>query len=249
MLKLILKDSLHFDKNTFISTSAVPMLFYIYMYNIFLSRSAYRAVIGLFYIIVFVLYTLFPIKLAKGLYLCPLTEDDRKKYLLTAGYMRFAVVMILYGIVLLVSGFILETGYIILLIQYVFGGIVLCAITLLYVHPGVHSTETAMQTFYSANKIPVNIRPKFKKLNKKTSGISLSLLIIVLILGTIGVMLPINKNKLNPYMWFYFIPSFICSVICIFIYYKKYMNEVLTIYANQEVYHYLKKKAGIFHAD
>jgi len=203
----------------------------------------------MFFFIVIILFAFFPIKLAKGLYLCPLTEKDRKKYLLTASYMRFGILMFIYGIVLFVSRMFIEASNIILLLQYMSGGLVIFIMILLNIHPGVGSIETAVQTYYSVHKLPVTIKPKIEKLNKRTAKLSIALLIAVFILGAAGLFLPMNKKELNPYLWFYYIPAFICSFICILIYCRKYLNETITIYANQEIYYYPKMKAGVFHAD
>ena len=50
----------------------------------------------------------------------PSTEEDRK-YIITACYMRFGILMLIYGIVLLVSRFLLEASNLILFLQYVCG--------------------------------------------------------------------------------------------------------------------------------
>lgn len=168
---------------------------------------------------------------------------------MAACYIRFGMLLFMYEIVLFVSGIFLKVDIITLLLQSVFGGLIIFTMTLLYIHPNVYSMETAMQTYYSARKIPIHIRPRLMKLNKKTAGLSVTLLIVVLVLGMVGIILPPDRKELNPILWFYYIPAFICSVICIIIYYKKYLDVVITFYANQENYHYLKKKAGAFHAD
>lgn len=249
MLKLIWKDSLHFDRSAFFTSYNILIIFYINLFINFGSRSAHHIILGMFYIIVIILFTFFPIKLAKGLYLCPLTEEDRKKYIITACYMRFGILMLIYGIVLLVSRFLLEASNLILFLQYVCGGIIILILALLCIHPGSNSMDNAMELYYSVRKIPLHIKPKIKKLNKKIANYSMLLLIIAVILATVGVLLIIDKKEFNPYLWFYYIPAFIVTFNCLLIYYRKYLNEIITFNANQEIYHYLKKKAGVFRAD
>ena len=72
VLKLIWKDSLHFDRSAFFTSYNILIIFYINLFINFGSRSAHHIILGMFYIIVIILFTFFPIKLAKGLYLCPL---------------------------------------------------------------------------------------------------------------------------------------------------------------------------------
>lgn len=250
MFKLIWKDSLHFDKNAFLTSSYIPLIYYMNIAIFNLNRSSTNQnIISLFYLITIMLYTFFPIKLAKGLYLCPLTEEDRKKYLLTANYLRFGIIMFIYAAVLIVMRILLKTNSIILLLQYLFGGFIFISLGFLFIHPGTGSVESAMQIYYSAQKIPVNIKPKIKKMEKKKAVLSLMLLIIPLVLGITSLLLLGSKNQINPWMLFYYIPSCICSLICIIFFYIKFLDEVLTFSVNRESYHYLKKKAGVFHAD
>lgn len=96
---------------------------------------------------------------------------------------------------------------------------------------------------------PLPQREKMKNKEKKIAIYSSLLLIIPLILGVIGILLPINKKELNSYLWFYYIPSIIISAICILIYFRKYFDEVIAISTNHDIFHYIKKKAGAFHAD
>lgn len=248
MLKLILKDSLHFDKDNIFASSNMPLLYFIYLFN-FASRSSKQFVFWIFYVMVILLFTLFPIRVAKGLYLCPLTENDRKKYLMISVYFRFGLLMLLYGVILIIAWMLYKTSGLILLLQYIYGGIIIFALSLIGIHPGINSIETAMQVYYQTQKIPINIKPKLKKLERKTAVSSMLILITILALGSVGLLLLLDKKVLNPYLWLYYIPSFICCLICIFIYYRKYINEVTTICVNREIYTYLKKKAGVFHAD
>lgn len=249
MWKLILKNSLHLDNKTFYTPSTIPLLYFINLFNIISRQSSNQVIILVFYLVLIIIYALFPIKLAKGLYLCPLTEDDRKKYLMTAAYMRFGILMLIYGILLLINRVIYQPSIIILVLQYIFGSLLIFTITLLYIHPGIYSVDTAMQTYSALKKMPVNSKPKAIKVSRKTAGKSIALLIAVTLVCTVALFLPGSKKELNPYLWYYYIPAFICSVSCIVIYYKKYLDELISLFANQELYQYMKKKAGVFHAD
>jgi len=247
--KIIWRDSLRYDGSAFYMSSIIPLLCYINIFNFVNSKSIHQLIVRMFFIAVVLLFIFFPIRLAKGLYLCPLTEKDRKKYLMTACYIRFGILMLLYTIVMIFLRIFFEVNIIVLLLQYVFGGIVIFTITLLYLHPGIYSAESAMQTYYSVRKTPIHIKPKLKKLNKKTAKRSITLLIIAMVFGAVGLFLSMSKYELNPFLWFFYIPDLLCLAICLIVYYKKYLNEVIAFYANQEFYHYMKKEAGVFHAD
>ena len=251
MWKLIWKDSLHYDMSNFSAISFYPMIYITYM-NLFVlgKHSEYKSIFGILFFLILLILTIFPLKLAKGLYLCPLTEAERKKYLVIACFLRLGTMILLLGLVLMVSRFFLEADNLILLIQFICGGIFILGAILTSLLPGSNSADLAKQKFYIAQKLPVPKKQKVVPEELKTTIKSILLLLTVLILAFIGILLPMNAKEFNKLLWFYYIPSFLVSVVCMLVYFIKYFDEGITFNANREVYQNLrKKKAGAFHAD
>lgn len=250
MWKLIWKDSLHYDKSNTTTIIYFPMLYISFM-NLFLigKHSEYEYIFGLYFLCSFVILTIFPLKLAKGLYLCPLTETERKKYLVTACTLRLGMMMLLLGLILMVSRFFLEANNFILLLQFVCTGIIVLAAILLSL-PSSSAADIARQQYYLAQKLPLPSKPKVRQEEGKAAIYSSLLLITALILACIGAILPMNDKEFNVLLWLYYIPSIIVSIVCLMVYFIKYFDRIITINANREGYHYLrKKKVGAFHAD
>lgn len=67
--KIIWKDSLKFDGKMQNVSQLLPMIFV--MDLIMYLKSTHQLIICLFYMMTILLFAFFPIKLAKGLYLCP----------------------------------------------------------------------------------------------------------------------------------------------------------------------------------
>jgi len=217
---------------------------------LFEKHSEYDYIFGFSFLLVLATLTIFPLKLAKGLYLCPLTEAERKKYLMTACFLRLGMMMLLFGLILLVSRFFLEANNFILLLQFVHTGIILLGGILLSLFPGSYAMDMAKQKYYIAQNLPVPKKPKMGKDERKTAIYSNLLLITAIILAWVGVLLPMNDKEFNILQWLYYIPSFLVTIACMIVYFMKYFDEVITINANREVYRYLgKKKAGAFHAN
>lgn len=249
--KLIWKDSLRFDRSINSSVTLLPLVYSTYM-NMFLLRSDnsfYEFVFGIYFLIVLVVSTVFPVKLARGLYLCPLTEGERKKYLVTACYLRVGVMMSLLGVFLIVSKLFLEADYRILLMQFIWMTIVILGIVYLCLLSGTNSLEMARQRYYTAQNITAPKILKESRLEQKTVVYSNLLLIIALVLGILGVILPMRYKEINIYLWIYYISSFTVSVVCIIVYLRKYFDEIITFSANRESFYYQKKRTGGFHAD
>jgi len=235
--------------NVFITSPTVPLLYYIYLNNLVFSRSAQGAVIGIYFYIVIISLTFFPIRLAKGMYLCPLTKDDRKKYIMAACYIRFVMLMLLYGLVLIVSGIFLDVSYMNLLLQFISGGLIIFFLVISSIDIFGDPMEMARRRYYAKQKIPYPQKSVTNKVNNKP-GYGCAIIIgIVVLSGVIGVMILMNKTEFKPYYLFYHIPSYIVSLICVIIFYKKYMDQIITASANREVFTAKKMKAGVFHAD
>ena len=251
MWKLIWKDSLHYDRSNYSISALTPILYANFLNWILLGdHYVYKYIFGIYFFLFFLTLAIYPLRLAKGLYLCPLTEAERKRYLMAACFLRLGTMMLLLGLILMVSRFFLEADNLILLLQFICMGIIILGAILLSVSPDSYSADLAKQQYYIAQKLPVPKKPKVGQEERKTVIYSILLLLTVLILALIGVLLPIKDNEFNKQLWLYYIPSFLISVVCMLVYFMKYFDEVITINANREVYHYLrKKKAGVFHAD
>jgi hypothetical protein len=158
--------------------------------------------------------------------------------------------MLLFGLILMVSRLFLEVNSFILLIQFIYTGFILLGSILLSLLPSYYASDIAIQKYYFSKNLPVPVKPKMEKEERKTTIHSNILLITTIILAWIGVLLPMNDKEFNMLLWLYYIPSFLVSSACIVVFFMKYFDEVITFNANHEMYHYIgKKKAGTFHAD
>lgn len=251
MLKLIWKDSLHYDRSNYPALALSPIIYFNFM-NLFLlgDHSEYKYIFCFCFFLILAMLTIYPLKLAKGLYLCPLTEAERKKYLMTACFLRLGTMMFLLGLIFIGSRFFLDADNLILLLQFICTGIFILGAILISLYSGSYSADMAKQQYYIAQKLPVPKKQKVVQEERKTTLNSMILLITVLILTFLGILLPMNDKEFNILLWLYYIPSFLVSFICMMVYFMKYFDEVITINANREGYHYLrKKKVGAFHAD
>lgn|GEM_PF-1281004 len=254
MWKVVWKDSLRFEGNAIFTSPYVPILHYLYLYNIMYSRSVLQAIIWIFFYIVFFSLTFFPVRLAKGMYLCPLTTDDRKKYIMTACYLRFGMLTTLYGLVLVISGIFLEVNNINIFLKFISGSFMIFYLVIFSIGIFSDPMETAKRRYYTKHKLPYPSKaaaknPAVNEQGKKTEIVSAVIMGTAILPGFIGVMLPINKTAFNPYYLFYYIPSFIVSFICSIIFYVKYMDGIINASANREIFEAKNVKAGVFHAD
>ena len=253
MWKLIWKDSFHRDRESLI---IMPYLVIIYLnlFNIITNGlfSGYKVIFILYFMFVLAIMTSFPIKLAKGLYLCPLSEVERKRYLVTACFMRLTMFMLLFGIILIGSRFFLEADNLALIIQFCCLGIIILGVVLSSLIYGSLSSAAARQRYYATQNIPVPQKPKPKQKGRKGKFYGDLYMTASLVLALVGVILPMNTKILKPQLWLYCVPALIISCICMIIYFKKYLDkyliEVTTLNANREVYHLRKKKAGVYDA-
>lgn len=247
MWKLIWKDSLHINKSNVFTKIYFPIYYYfLYMNFIFTLENVsvfhYISVISLMAITISL--GLFPIKLAKGLYLCPLTEKDRKKYLKLSCLLRFVTLMTLLALILLVFSFFIDYDSLLLVYQYIFSVLFTLSTILMF----VSDNNSGIQNLQTANKT------KVKADNNHVKNASSFLLISIMILSTLGVCLPVffksNDHGLNFIKCLYNIPSIIICLIFFVIYFVKYFDKILSIKANCEVFTYSpNKKAGVFNAD
>ena len=247
MWRLMISDSFHLNNAT--TTSTFYIIYFNFYINIVLriSDSEYKIIIMTLSLILLASMLLSPIRLAKGLYLCPLTENDRKKYLKMMCLSRFIFMELLYGFVLLAIKQIYHIDTIKLILIFICISFMLLTLLLM---TGFYDPRFAKQQYYLMNKLPI---PKDIKITKETSRTPIAgiyLLITTLILSSIGVFLAFLDYPFDLRWLFYYIPCILVSVICMLIYFIRYFDIFITINANHEVYSYTRrKKAGAFHAD
>lgn len=245
MWKLIWKDSFHLNKTNNILKTYFPI--YILFFNNFIyiikDTSWYDIVFVIYLIVMLLGLAIFPISLARGLYLCPLTDYERIKYLKSACYLRIITMMSLLGIVLILMSFFIDTNNSFILVRYVYAGFFSLSGIALSVHDG----NGGIQNPQDAN----NAKVKDENDRLKTHSTILSL--IIFILSVIGIYLPmfIKSDKvLNLMKWLYNLPAITISITLLMIYIVKYFNKSLSIKANCEAFTYLpKKKVGVFGGD
>lgn len=245
MWRLMIADAFHWN-----SESLSMSLYYILYFNLFfnmINRSSNIGCIAIFLFFVFLSLSLlfFPIRLAKGLYLCPLTETDRINYLKKTCFFRFFAYEFLLILILLILRYTYHLQYVQLLLFFLCStGMILDLLFL----AGFYNPLSAKKLYYTANKLPV---PEVLKSMEETNRTPLTgtiLLILTLILCCIGITLPFNNQHFD-YRWlYYYVPALLLSAICLILYFIKFFPVFITINANHEVYSY-RKKAGVFHAD
>jgi hypothetical protein len=193
------------------------------------------------------LVVLSPIRLAKGLYLCPLSEKDRVNYLKMACYFRLAIFEALLAAILIIIRQVYQVESMKLLLAFLcLSGVFLTLLLL----SGFYNPETAKQQYYIANKLTVPKKISSSKEKYKKASIGIYLLIITFILSLIGMLLSFSKQPFNLVWLFYYIPTTAIGTLCMLIYFIKYFNDFITINANYEAYYNVrKKKVGVFHAD
>lgn len=245
MWKLIWKDSFHINESIVFTKLYFPIyLLYVNFIIKLKDASAFHYVFVVCLIAITISLGIFPIKLAKGLYLCPLTENERKRYLKLSCLLRFVTIMLLFALILIILLFFIDYDKLSLAYQYVFSGF----FTLSGILAFISDNNTGRQSPQAANKA------KVKTESDNIKNITLFLLISILILSTLGVYLPVffigNPHSLRIIKWLYNIPSIIICLIFFTVYFVKYFNKVLSIKANCEVFTYSpNKKAGVLNAD
>lgn len=249
MWRLVWKDSFHLNKNNASSMIYTPM--YLCYFNLFVlgDHSAYEYVFSICFLCFLVMMALFPIKLAKGLFLCPLTEVDRNKFFYTACLLRFGFMTALLGLTLFVSRFFLKANSLILVLQFICSVVIILVGILLCINTGSSATNLAVRQYYITQKLPVPVQP-MKKSDRRANLYSNLMLAGILILGTIGVLLHMDDMVFNRLLWLYYIPAMIVSIVLFTTYFTKYFMTIVAINVNREVFDYSpNKKVGAFDAD
>ncbi|HKL98648.1 MAG TPA: hypothetical protein VJZ06_01915 [Mobilitalea sp.] len=253
MWKLIWKDSFHRDRES-ITIMPYYLIIYLNFFNIFSfgNPSEYEIVFLLYFIFVLTIMTIFPIKLAKGLYLCPLSEGERKRYLVIACSIRLTMFMSLFGLILIGSRFFLEADNQVLLLQFCCSEIITLGVVLSSLILGSISSAAARQRYYATKNIPAPQKSKQKQKEQKGETCAVLYMTASLLLALVGVILPMNTKIIKPQLWLYCLPTLIISCICMIVYIKKYLDKYLimvtTLNANSEVHYLRKKKAGVYNA-
>jgi len=247
MWRLMISDSFHL-KNTSTSPSFYLIYFSIYI-NIILNttNSVYERVLFVISLMMFLFLFISPIRLAKGLYLCPLTEKDRKNYLKMMCFSRFFLMELLYAFLLIGIRRIYHVEAQKLVILFMCLTYVILIVLLM---AGFYNPQVAKQQYYISNKLPIPIELKARREKSRTPITGIYMLFITLVLASVGIIPAFLDDPFDIRWLFYYIPALLISVICMLIYFMKYFDIFITINANHEVYSYTrKKKAGAFHAD
>lgn len=247
MWRLMIADTFHWDNATF-STPIYYILYFNIYFNMVIrqANSRYDAII-IFMLFVSLSLVFFPIRLARGLYLCPLTEKDRINYLKKICFFRFTIYECIMILILLIISQIYHFQIIQLLLVFLCcTGMILDMLFL----GGFYNPVVAKKNYYIMNKLPVPKKLNSMEETNRTPLTGTILLILTLILCCVGIILPVGEQNFD-YRWlYYYIPALSISTICLIIYFIRFFNLFITICANQEVYSYThRKKAGVFHAD
>lgn len=247
MLRLMIADSFHPD-------IATPQsLFYIIWFSFYtnfvirIADSGYGFAISLLLLFMLLSLAISPIRLAKGLYLCPLTEEDRKNYLKLLYVFRLTVFEVIIIILLIICRLIYHFELLKLLITFLsFTGVLITSVLL----TGFYNPRIAKQQYYIANKLPVPQELKNYRDASRTPSTGTYMLILALVLCCFGMFLSFRGQAFDLRWLFYYIPALIISIVCLLVYFTRYFDLFITINANHEVYSYTrKKKAGVFYAD
>ncbi|MGB4658113.1 MAG: hypothetical protein WBI07_02910 [Mobilitalea sp.] len=247
MWRLMIYDSFHLN-NASPASSFYLIYFSIYINFILnMTNSGYARILTVISLIMFVFQFLSPIRLAKGLYLCPLTEKERKNYLKMMCFSRFFLMEAVYAFLLIIIRRIYHVEVIKLIILFMCMAYVLLTILLL---SGFYNPQVVKQQYYITNKLPVPNELKITKEKSRTPITGIYLLSIALVLSIIGTVLAFLDQSFDIRWLFYYIPALLISTICISFYFMRYFDIFITINANHEIYSYTrKKKVGAFHAD
>lgn len=247
MLRLMIADSFHPDFGT--PQSLFYLIYFIFYSNFVIGFTDSGYDFAISFLLLFMLFSLAisPIRLAKGLHLCPLTETDRKNYLKLLYGFRLAIFEVMFIILLIVFRLLYHFEFIKLLLTFIcITGVLVTSLLL----TGFYNPRSVKQQYYIANKLPVPKELKSGSNIYRTSSVGIYMLIIALVLCCIGVFLTFISQAFDLRWLFYYVPAIIISSICMLIYFIKYFDIFITINANHEVYSYTrKKKAGVFYAD
>ncbi len=246
MWKLLVADTFHLRNYNAQNTYG---FFLIIMYmNLFLQfgKNQYFVFFAGIFILSVLVFLLPPIRIAKGLYLCPLTEQDRKKYLKLSWFTRLIFIETILVLLLFLLYFLKTFDLYALILLFLTTSLLFMTTLLL---TGFYNPEVVKKQYYLHNKLPVPTnRPLPEKSRIPKNGIIL--LGIVLVLSIIGLFILVLSAPVT-YLWlFYYIPSFLLSFILLLLYFTRYFDLFLTINANYEMYSYAgRRKAGVYHTD
>ena len=247
MWKLIIADSFHINRTGFHEGNQF-ILFSIY-FNVIIrmNDSYYMIILSLLLLFLMSYMFLAPIRVAKGLYLCPLTENDRKKYLKMVCFIRFVIHEAMLGVILILLRLVYQFEFRMLLLIFLSISIEYMTILLL---GGFYNPDMVKRQYFFRNKLPIPKKYNHCINQYKTPRIGFCLLIIAFILSCIGTFLPGFIDSYDDRWLFYYVPALSICFICLFFYFLQYFDLLITVNANHEMYSYThKKKAGVFHAD
>ena len=247
MWRLMISDSFHLRNAN--PTSYIYLIYFNIYLNliIHISNSGYQQIVLIFSILMLLSLFVSPIQLAKGLYLCPLTEKDRKDYLKTICITRFILMEFLLVLIIIIIRHLYQVETIKLTLIFVCYSYVI--LTLLFLS-GFYNPQYAKQQYYIANKLPIPKELKLSRENSRNPIVGIYMLITILVLSSIGMFLAFLGYSFDIRWLFYYIPALLVSTISMLIYFIRYFDIFITINANHEVYSYTrKKKVGAFHAD
>ncbi len=241
MWKLIITDSFHFNQIGYnVNIYILYLNFCVLMQNMTHGYTIFFLILGM-------LSLLSPIHIAKGLYLCPLTENDRKKYLKSACLLRFVFHEVVLIVIMALLELFHQLEFRVLFLIFICVSVEFLALLLL---TGFYNPEAVKKQYYIMNKLtpPTKKLPLNEKYQTPLNGIYL--LTIALIFSCIGMVLPAFLGSYDVRWLLYYIPAFLICFLCMLFYFLRYFDLFITINANQEMYSYLrKKKVGAFHAD
>lgn len=243
MWKLILADSFHLNHTSYqTSLTSICMSIYIsFLYQSWDSR--YRTIMLILYILLILSFMISPIRITKGLYLCPLTEKDRKRYLKLAFLFRYICYELLFAVVMISAVFIKQYDYRILLLIYISISIVFLMTLLL---SGFYNPEIVKRQYLIMNKLPVPIEKQPSSKKKQSSQNGVYLLVITMFISIIALFIPVSKDLYDNRWLFFYIPAYILCFLCLQLYFSRHFDSFITINANYEIYSFThKKKAGV----
>lgn len=247
MWKLIIADSFHFNKISF-QTNFYFLGASIYFNTLIQAKaSIYTIILLVLLLSLMISMMLSPIRIAKGLYLCPLTERDRKRYLKAACFFHYIFYEVVFAVILIFTSLVYHFNLRVLLFIFICISVVYLTILLL---TGFYNPEMVKKQYFIVNKLPLPSKKQTAEGKYETPLKGIYLLVTALILSSIGLLLPGFVKSYQDWWLLYYIPAFFLCFTCILLYFRRYFDLFITINANYEMYSYAgKKKAGVFHAD